>query len=208
MKKIRTTRDIVKYLCTYISGDTLDFGAGGAKYRSIITPHTTSYTTFDMEAGAQIDIVGDALNPPFKDASFDTIVATQVLEHVEKPWIVVAQMARILRSGGTCIITVPFLVPYHAYPTDFFRYTKEGMESLLKNEGFTIIESGGYGNTLSVFGEMVRLSHFSNSRKVSRIRQWWRNTYITFFNWLAHVLHDKFENEAIYVNTYVVAKKN
>lgn len=208
MKKFRTTRDVVTYLGTYISGDTLDFGAGGAKYRPLITPHTTTYTTFDMEAGEQIDVVGDALNPPFKDNSFDTVIATQVLEHVEKPWVVVHEMKRILREGGTCIVTAPFLVPYHAYPTDFFRYTKEGMESLFKNEGFTIVESDGFGNSLSMLGEMIRLSHFSNSREVSRLRQWWRNLYTSLISKIAYTSHDFFENDALYVNVYVVARKN
>ncbi len=208
MNNLKNTRAVISYLSEYINGNTLDFGAGSAKYKSIIIPHTKSYTSFDMIPGEHIDIVGDALKPPFQDASFDTVVSTQMLEHVEKPWVVVHEMGRILKPGGICIVTAPFLVPYHADPHDFFRYTTQGMESLFKNEGFSIIESGSYGNAPSVLAEMIHFGYFSHYTKRTKIGTWIRNKIVDTVKMMAFNLDRFFKNKALYANTYVVAKKS
>ncbi len=208
MKHFKDTRAVVTDLVRYVSGKTLDFGAGSAKYRNLIKPHAHEYITFDMMPGANIDVVGDALNPPFDDNSFDTVISTQVLEHVEKPWVVVHHIGRILKSGGVCIITAPFLVPYHADPHDFFRYTKEGMRSLFTNEGFTIVESGGYGNTPSLLAEMFHFAHLSHYTKRSKLGSKIRNVIVDSIKWIASKLDPFFQNDTLYANTYVVAKKN
>jgi len=205
MNNLRVTRDIILHTKQYIQGKTLDFGAGTAKYQNLIKPEANEYITFDMVAGNNIDVVGDVLNPPFKDGEFDTVISTQVLEHVGKPWIMVHQIGRILKSGGVCIITAPFLVPYHADPHDFFRYTTEGMMSLFKNEGFEIVESGGYGKIFTVFSEMIHFSFFSpyekkGQRPISRKIFMRIESFFRFF--------DKFvSNKVIYPNVYVVARK-
>lgn len=208
MNNLKNTRAVITYLIKYINGDTVDYGAGSAKYRSIIIPHTKSYTSFDMIPGEHIDIVGDALKPPFQDDSFDTVVSTQMLEHVEKPWVVAHEMGRILKPGGICIVTAPFLVPYHADPHDFFRYTKQGMESLFRNEGFEIIESGTYGNTPGVLAEMVHFSHFSHYTVRSKWRARVRNVFMQIIKGVAYRLDTIFHNNAVYANTYVVARKS
>lgn len=207
MKDLQTTRAVVKYLTTYISGKTIDFGAGTAKYRNLIKPHTSEYTTFDIVAGEHIDIVGDALNPPFSDNSFDTVLSTQTLEHVEQPWIVVREIHRMLKPGGICIATAPFLVPYHADPHDYFRYTVQGMESLFKNYGFTIEESGRYGNTPAVLAEMIHFSHFSHYKKRTGVKRWLRDRFMNTVRRIAYALNDICRNDTVYANVYVVARK-
>jgi len=205
MKNLKNTRDVILHTKRYVSKSTLDFGAGTAKYRGIIVPNTSKYTTFDIVAGKNIDIVGNVLNPPFKDGEFDTVISTQVLEHVEKPWIVVAQIGRILKPGGICIMTASFLVPYHADPHDFFRYTTEGMVSLFKNEGFEIVESGAYGKIFTVFSEMIHFSIFSPYTVIGR-----KSLSIKIFMRIEKVFRffDKFiSNKVIYPNVYVVARK-
>ena len=201
------TRAILQKLAHHITGNTIDYGAGSAKYKNIITPHTSKYTTFDMIPGENIDIVGDAMNPPFPDNTFDTVVSTQMLEHVERPWIVVHEMGRILKPGGICIITAPFLVPYHADPHDFFRYTVQGMESLFTHEAFEIVESGKYGNTPGVISEMIHFSYFSHYTKRSGIRLWLRDRIMNVIKRVAQFLDGTFQNSTIYANTYVVARK-
>ena len=208
MKSLTTTRDVIQHLTHYVSGNTLDFGAGSAKYRHLIQSHAQAYVTFDMVAGDHIDVVGDALNPPFEDRTFDTIISTQVLEHVERPWLVVHEIGRILKHGGVCIITAPFLVPYHADPHDFFRYTKQGMESLFRNEGFSIVESGHYGNTPSLLAEMFHFAHLSHYTERSPIRAWFRDRIMNIIKGIANTIDRFFHNDALYANTYVVARKN
>lgn len=205
MKSFNNTREIIVHTQKFVHGKTLDFGAGTAKYSGLIKPKTSEYITFDMMAGQNIDVVGDVLNPPFKDVEFDTVISTQVLEHVEKPWVMIAQIGRIIKSGGVCIITAPFLVPFHADPYDFFRYTETGLTSMLKNEDFEIIESGSYGKAFMVLSEMFHFSFLSpyepRGKKRFFIKLMMRIEKVARFL-------DKFvKNKVIYPNVYVVARK-
>lgn len=50
---------------------------------------------------------GDATRLPFADASFDRIIASEVLEHVPDDEAAFAELARVLRPGGTIAVTVP-----------------------------------------------------------------------------------------------------
>lgn len=203
MNKLKQTREVVKYSLKYISGKTLDLGAGSAKYRHIIKEKTSEYTTFDMVEGENIDVVGDVLDLPFKDGAFDTVISTQVLEHVEKPWLMVKEIRRVLRKNGICILTAPFLVPYHAEPYDYFRYTIEGMESLFRNEDFEIIECNSYGEVFSVLSEFIKFSCFSPYKKPKRGS--WKITH--FIAEAAEFLNRFSQNKIIYPNVYIVAKK-
>jgi SAM-dependent methyltransferase len=205
MKSLNNTREVILHTKHYVHGRTLDFGAGTAKYQHLIRPHTGSYTTFDMVPGKNIDIVGDGLNPPFKDGEFDTVVSTQVLEHVEKPWVMIAQIGRIIKSGGICIITAPFIVPFHADPYDFFRYTETGLTSMFKNENFEIVESGTYGRVFGVLSEMAHFSWFSPYEE--RGKKSWSRKIVMRMEKVARFLDKFVKNKVIYSNVYVVAKK-
>jgi len=207
MTSFINTRAVVTYLCKYISGKTLDYGAGTAKYRKIIIPHTREYITFDMVRGENVDVVGDAHKPPFEDESFDTVISTQMFEHIEKPWVVASEIKRILKPNGVCIITAPFIVPYHADPHDFFRYTKEGLESLFKNEGFKIEESGTYGKALSVLGEMIHFSFFSHYKKRSKLKEKVRSKIIRLIKLVTRNGDPLLKGSVVYANSYIVARK-
>lgn len=205
MNSLKNTREVVEYLSSHVSGQTLDYGAGTAKYRSIVEPHSSKYVAFDMVASSNVDIVGDVLMPPFHDESFNTIICTQVLEHVEKPWIVASQIRRILKKDGIAIVSAPFVFPYHADPYDFFRYTRQGLESLFKNEGFEIVESGTYGKMFSVFSEMIHFSVWNPYKPEGRTI--WAGRAVRYMEKLAAFLDKFVENKTIYPNSYIVVKK-
>jgi len=50
---------------------------------------------------------GDLVNLPYRDASFDLVVASEVLEHVPSIHAALAEIKRVLRPGGKAVITVP-----------------------------------------------------------------------------------------------------
>lgn len=54
---------------------------------------------------------GDALALPFPDATFDRIIASEVLEHVADDEVALAELSRVLKPGGTLAATVPAWLP-------------------------------------------------------------------------------------------------
>jgi SAM-dependent methyltransferase len=103
--------------------------------RAWIKPLLTSvhYRVLDPVDTYHPDILGDVMNLPLPDASEDVVMCLAVLEHVPRPWDAMREMQRVLKPGGTLLLYVPFLSPYHAMPGyygDFFRYTEDGLRSL------------------------------------------------------------------------------
>jgi SAM-dependent methyltransferase len=89
--------------------------------------------------GNKADFCGDAAYLPLPDESVDTILCTEVMEHVPDPEKTIQEFARVLRPGGTVIVTAPFFYPVHdAY--DFFRYSPDGIAAIMKRHGL-IVES-------------------------------------------------------------------
>lgn len=112
-----------------------DVGAGGRR----VAP---GVTTVDAVAAPGVDVVGDIHNLPIPDESFDCVFCTGTLEHVQDPWKAVGELRRILRPGGIVHIDVPFIQAYHPDPTDYWRFTLEGLRLLCR--GFEELESGPY----------------------------------------------------------------
>ncbi|MET0751972.1 MAG: class I SAM-dependent methyltransferase [Pyrinomonadaceae bacterium] len=123
-------------------GVLLDVGCGVKPYEKIFAPFVEKYYGTEYSAtsgfrGNRADVAGDAERMPFADASVDTILCTEVLEHVKNPEMVIEEFARILKSGGVIITTAPFFYPIHdSY--DFFRYTDTGLAAIMKRYNLEI----------------------------------------------------------------------
>jgi SAM-dependent methyltransferase len=77
-----------------------------------------------------VDLIADAHDIPLLSNSVDSIVCNAVLEHVRYPERVVEEMVRVLKPGGLLYAEVPFIFFFHGYPSDYRRYTYEGMRLL------------------------------------------------------------------------------
>ena len=91
---------------------------------------------------------------PFGNGQFDAVLAQAVLEHVADPVQVVTEAWRVLRPGGYIYVEIPFLQCYHPHPTDFQRYTIEGIEWLLSR--FEKMDSGVCVGPSSVLSDMLK----------------------------------------------------
>ena len=133
----------------------LDAGAGRAPYRDLFahaTYETADFLAVKGKRYAQPDYVCDLAEIPVADARFDHVVLTQVLEHIPEPARVLAELHRVLRTGGTLWLTAPLFYAEHERPYDFFRYTQFGLRHLLEGVGFEVLEiewMEGYLGTLS-----------------------------------------------------------
>jgi SAM-dependent methyltransferase len=110
-------------------------GAGGRR----ITPDVV---TVDVAKSENVDIVAEIHALPIADASFDCVFCTGTLEHVRDPVKAVNELYRILVPGGVVHIDVPFIQGYHPDPTDYWRFTLEGLRLLCNS--FEEIEAGTY----------------------------------------------------------------
>lgn len=171
LSRLYGTSDVLRSLAEFVSGKILDVGAGSGKNKHLLLPHGESYTGMDIAPGPHIDVVGDVHQLPFPDGSFHTVVSTQVLEHVRKPWVIAQEISRVLAKDGHAIITAPFYAPYHADPHDYFRYTEKGMASMFEDAGLEIVLCTKYGGWWACMAEALKQKHFDHYRKHTRMRR-------------------------------------
>jgi SAM-dependent methyltransferase len=87
--------------------------------------------------GNAANVCGDAAAIPIASSSVDTVLCTEVLEHVPDPNAVMREMSRVLKPGGVLICTAPFFYPVHdAY--DFFRYSPGTVATLMRRHGLVV----------------------------------------------------------------------
>lgn len=87
--------------------------------------------------GAAPDVFGDASRLPLATESVDAAVMLEVLEHVRLPAQALQEIARVLRPGGTLVLSMPFLYPIHDAPHDYQRYTLHGLHRELAAAGLS-----------------------------------------------------------------------
>jgi len=87
-----------------------------------------------------VDIFSPLHTIPRPDGTFDCVICIAVLEHVANPVEVVRELFRVTKPGGYMVASVPFLQPEHKIPTDFQRYTRDGLQALFTNAGFVVDE--------------------------------------------------------------------
>jgi len=134
----------------------LDAGAGEGNYKHYFP--SQRYCGIDLAVGdakwdySRLDVNGDLLSLPFPDLTFDACLNVVTLEHVREPARVVAEVARVLAPGGRLLLIVPHEWEEHQQPHDYYRYTRYGVEYLLRQAGMSeisIAPVGGYFRLLA-----------------------------------------------------------
>ena len=96
-------RDLLRKQISAVSrslqGRTLNVGSGTYD-RYDVPASVTEYVRMDVRPGNNVDVVGRAEEIPFPDGSFDSIISTQVFEHIENPEQAAHEIGRVLRRGG------------------------------------------------------------------------------------------------------------
>jgi ubiquinone/menaquinone biosynthesis C-methylase UbiE len=159
--------------------NVLDVGAGVCPYRSFF--EHCRYIAYDFCANpvktyTGVDIVGDIISMPISDAQFDVVLCTQVLEHVYDPVVALKEMARVMKIGGTLILTVPQASGIHEPPYHYYGgFTPYWLEKSLLSAGFSDISIERNGGTarylaheLLMFPSSVK-KHFSNNDVVGSL---------------------------------------
>lgn len=130
-------RKMMGDLTSHVSGRVLDYGCGGSPYRSLFRHE--AYVRADVGGMSDLDHVivpGQPLAAP--DSSFDCILSTQVLEHVSEPQKYLDDCFRMLKGGGTLLLSTHGTFPDHSVPWDFQRWTTNGLRRDIEAAGFKV----------------------------------------------------------------------
>lgn len=117
------------------TGIGLNVGAGPTR----IDPRVVS---LDLLGGSNLDVIASAVRLPFGDGSFDVVVTQETMEHVDDPFAALGEIERVLKPGGVLYLQLPFVIGYHPGPTDFWRFTREGMRQVVEQAGLHCREVG------------------------------------------------------------------
>lgn len=113
--------------------------------------HRAAYLGVDREPGRGVDCVLDLAGPwegidaALGGRRFGTIFCLSVLEHCEQPFRMAENLTRLLVPGGQVCVAVPFAFKFHAYPSDYWRFTQEGVKRLF--DGLEFCDADGVAST-------------------------------------------------------------
>jgi SAM-dependent methyltransferase len=138
------------------AGKLIDIGCGAQIYRSLVPAQVAYHGVDTSNAKARFGYgvpdthYFDGDDWGVEDATFDTALCTEVLEHIPDPAAFLARTHRCLRPGGRLVLTVPFAARWHFIPLDYWRYTPSSLHRLLTAAGFNDVCVRARGNPLTV----------------------------------------------------------
>jgi len=134
----------------------LDAGSGRQQYRKYFSHARYESTDIDQLPDCEHDFMCSLDNIPKPDNTYDAILCTQVLEHVEFPQDVIHECYRVLKPGGMLFLSAPQGAGVHGEPYHFFNYTEYGLRSLFKKAGFEVVFIRPNGGVFSSLGKMIQ----------------------------------------------------
>ncbi len=166
-----SSRIIVDYIADFydkqieknVKGKLLDLGCGkvplyGA-YKNFIVEnicvdwnnslHKNQYLDFEVDLNKKL---------PFADEEFDTVILSDVLEHIMHPKNLLEEVRRILKNDGKLLMNVPFYYQIHEAPYDFFRYTQYALKMFAEGLNFEITQLEVKGGIIATLGDLLAKS--------------------------------------------------
>lgn len=206
----------IRGLSEHLKGDLLDVGCGQKPYRRLFS--VKSYT------GLEFDISGNRKQKsgeevffykggqfPFPDQKFDSVLSTEVLEHVFEPDGWLSEINRVMKTGGSFLLSVPFVWDEHEQPRDFARYSSFGLKHLLEKHGFEIIEARKSMNDIRTLCQLINgylYKTFICDIRSYRLRLIVTVILVTPLNLLGAGVYGLFpKNNDLYLDNIILARK-
>ncbi|MFT6202501.1 MAG: SAM-dependent methyltransferase [Spirosomataceae bacterium] len=197
----------------YIEGATLDFGCGSKPYEHLFFKNT-EYIGVDIEItghnhkNSKVDVYFDGINLPFENSKFQSVVCSEVLEHVFEPIEVLAEIHRVMKPDGYILLTVPFTFEEHEEPFDYARYSSFGVKYLLESNGFKIIQLNKINSPWTTIGTLITSYVYNLLPKAKILRHLVAIPLIGFTNIFFIILEFLLpKSENLYTNTIILAQK-
>lgn len=205
----------INFYSKHIHGQVLDFGCGSKPYKKLF-PKALNYIGVDIKNSghnhqeSDVDIFYDGKILPFPDNYFDSIVSFEVLEHIFNLEDILPELSRVLKPEGLFLFTVPFVWEEHEVPYDFARYTSFGIDCLVKNNNFLLMDSKKSTSQFLTISQLF-IHYFLNTLfHNNKIIRFTLKFFLTFPLNLFSIVIDYFipKNYSLYLdNIFLVRKK-
>ncbi len=178
--QLKTITAFLRPTLAPLRGALLDVGAGQSPWRDLLPPGVT-YQGVDVALAGdfgmdpQPDVIlyeGEVL--PVADAAFDVALCVEVLEHSPRPGTLIREIHRALKPGGLLVLTVPWSARRHHVPHDYHRFTREGLDLLLREAGFVDVAIAERGDNVAVLANKLLVLAVEMLRPVASPAVLWR----------------------------------
>jgi SAM-dependent methyltransferase len=149
-----------RHIPRFCRGRLVDLGCGQVPLYGAYKTYIADATCVDWPNSAHeksyIDVECDlAQRLPFENGTFETVVLSDVLEHVPEPEALWKEMGRILVGGGRVLLNVPFYYWLHETPHDYYRYTEYALRRFATLGGFKVLVLEPLGGVPEVLADIV-----------------------------------------------------
>lgn len=203
-----------------LNGRLMDFGCGSKPYQSLFS-NVTEYVGLDYAGEGHsheqesIDVYYDGKTIPFENETFDSVLSSEVFEHLFALQQLLPEIARVIKTGGKFLITCPFVWEEHEIPVDYARYTRFALQDMLEKNGFEIEVIDKNGHFLVALHQLFVLyihDHWLHKvwffSKFSLFRKLVRHIVVPLLNGGFRVLEPALpKSDKLYLNTIVLARK-
>jgi SAM-dependent methyltransferase len=155
----RLRAEILGALNAFAGRQVVDIGCGRKPYAWYFEARRASYIGVDRADSIHgtdgVDVIGEATATGLPSSSADTVLMTQVLEHLEDPAAAIREANRLLEVGGHLILSTNFAWHLHEEPRDFFRFSEFGLRYLFAKAAFDVVYVRPVGGTWLTIGEEI-----------------------------------------------------
>jgi SAM-dependent methyltransferase len=199
-----------------LHGKLMDFGCGSKPYRSFFIVEEYIGVDFVNEGhphdNEQIDVFYNGKTIPLPEAYFDSVLSSEVFEHIFNLEEVLKEINRVMKRGGKLLVTCPFVWNEHEVPNDYARYTRYALAQLLAKNGFEILEYHKTGNFVRTIFQLGILYWYHLLYPGVKKYLLLRLLYKAFFVFLPNISGIVISavmptRDSLYLNNVVLAKK-
>jgi SAM-dependent methyltransferase len=149
-----------RHLRSNARGRLVDLGCGTVPlypaYRDLVSEIVCVDWGGSRHGASHLDVEHDLNRPlPFPEARFDTVVLSDVLEHIARPEALLAEIRRVLAPGGRLLMNVPFLYWLHEQPHDYYRFTEHALRLLIANAGLSLLLLESFGGAPQILADVT-----------------------------------------------------
>ena len=144
----------------FARGELLDLGCGNvplySTYRDLVSSVICVDWANTQHRNEFVDYECDLTSPlPFADSRFDTVILSDVLEHIPTPSLLLEEIERVLAPSGKLIMNVPFFYWLHEEPHDYYRFTSHALRRLAADAHLTILSLEPTGGTPEIVADLL-----------------------------------------------------